>query len=124
MIIVALAGGIGAGARYTADTLLSERLGTDFPWGTAIINAVGSFFFGLVMTVWLGSDTGTTQTICAILIGVLGGFTTFSTASFEAVRLIQRGKTAKAAGYALGWLALCVASAAMGVVVTLLIFHE
>lgn len=117
----ALAGGLGAGARYTADTLITSRTRGDFPWGTALINASGSFLFGLVMGVWLQTYSKSAAVICVLLIGGLGGFTTFSTATFEAVRLIQRGETVKAATYALGWLVVCVIAAFAGLAVTVLL---
>lgn len=111
---IALAGGVGAGLRFVVDTLISRRLQGTFPWGTALINLTGSFLLGIVLVLWTSTSLGWVTLTCAILTGALGGFTTFSSASFEAARLIQQGEVKKGLGYALGWLAICVVGMLLG----------
>ena len=86
--LVALAGGLGAAVRYVVDGLVRARAGASLPWGTAVINVSGSFALGLVVgLVSRGTLDATWLAIAGT--GFLGGLTTFSTASFETVRLLQ-----------------------------------
>ena len=82
---VALAAAVGAPARYAADVYIAERSGGLFPWGTLFVNVSGSFVFGILV----GSSTGTLRTIAGS--GFCGAFTTFSTMSYETVRLAEDG---------------------------------
>lgn len=107
MILVAAAGGIGAACRLLVDGLVSSRLSGRFPLGTALINVAGSFLLGLVVTL-------DPQGMAVIGTGFLGGFTTFSTASFETARLAIDGRRGAATAYGLGVLVLAVAAASVG----------
>ena len=107
MILVALAGGVGAATRLLVDGVITGRTSGRLPWGTAVINVVGSFLLGLVVA--------TDPRGAAIMgTGFLGGFTTFSTASFETARLALDRRSWSAAGYGLGVLALAVGAASAG----------
>lgn len=88
---IALAAAVGAPARYAADVWLAERTGGLFPWGTLFVNVSGSFVFGLLV----GSSTGNLRTIAGT--GFCGAFTTFSTMSYETVRLAEGGSYLEAA---------------------------
>jgi CrcB protein len=116
--VIGLAGAIGALARYVLGRFIAERVGSQFPLGTLLINLSGAFVIGLLFAL-----TGrrlivpALQTILAT--GFLGGYTTFSTMSWESVQLARGGSTrgsllylgsqlalgllAAAAGLALGW---------------------
>ncbi len=83
LLLVMLGGGIGAGGRYLLGGWLHLQLGNGFPWGTFAVNALGSLLIGLVF----GLAPGTTLFLD---VGVLGGFTTFSTFSYETLRLSAR----------------------------------
>jgi CrcB protein len=85
---VALGGALGAVARFGATQGLARALGPDFPYGTAFVNILGSFLMGLAF-VWLAAR-GLTQHAPLLMAGVLGGFTTFSAFSLDAVTLWQR----------------------------------
>lgn len=90
-IALALAGGVGAASRFLLDDLVRRRTRGSLPWATILINLTGSFILGLVT----GLVTGGLLPSGWLLIagtGFLGGYTTFSTASFETVRLLQQGK--------------------------------
>lgn len=86
---VGLAGSAGAVARFVLDGMIRSRRTSEFPWATIIVNVTGSllleFIAGLVL---FHGAPGSVQTIVGV--GFCGGYTTFSTASFETVRLIQR----------------------------------
>ncbi len=84
---VGLAGGLGAVARFALDGAVAERLGRVFPYGTLLVNVVGAFILGLLVGVVLG------QTTYRLLgLGLIGGFTTFSTWVFESHRLGEEGE--------------------------------
>ena len=105
-LCAALAGGVGAGLRYLVDLGVARLVGTRYPWGVLVINLTGSFVLGVVTSGFPGA---------AFIVGagLLGGYTTFSTASVETVRLARLGL--RLAGLALivmvvGW----VGAAALG----------
>ena len=106
---MALAGGIGAGCRYSVDAFVRPRVSPTLPWSTHLINITGSLLLGLV--VGLGADH-TWHTIAGT--GFLGGFTTFSTASVEAVHMAIDGRYRAAVVNAAGMIVLSVAAAALG----------
>jgi len=113
VIVLSLAGGVGAGCRLVLDGLVKARVRTTFPLGTAIVNVAGSFLLGLVTGLALAHALP--QEWRLILgTGFLGGFTTFSTASFETVRLAQQGRWGRAAVNAFGVLAGALLAAALG----------
>jgi CrcB protein len=115
-LVVALAGGVGAAARFALDSVIHSttarrRLGTALPWGTLAINLSGSLLLGvLVGAVGAGVLGGEWQ--WALGSGFLGGYTTFSTASFETVRMLQQRRWA--AGLVNGLLQLVLATALAG----------
>jgi CrcB protein len=116
-IAVAVAGGLGAAARFVLDGVVRARTGprTTFPLGTFLINASGSLLLGLV--VGLASAQLLPESLHAIVgAGFLGGYTTFSTASFETVRLLQERRLGAAALNGIGMLVVCVLLATAGLI--------
>jgi CrcB protein len=109
MILTALAGGLGASLRLVIDGAVRSFAGTRLPWGTLLINVLGSASLGLLM----GSGVRA-QTALVLGTGLLGGFTTFSTASFESAALVLDKRWTGAALYGVGTLVLSVAAAAVG----------
>lgn len=112
ILLVALGGALGAAARYLVDSLLPTGPGR-LPRATALVNVSGSFMAGLLVGAVAVGALDVTAYVVA-LTGCAGGYTTFSTATVEAVRLVREGRTGTAAGYALGTLALTVAAAVAG----------
>jgi len=109
MILVALAGGLGASLRLVTDGVVRSVAGTRLPWGTLLINVLGSAGLGVLM------GSGVTPPTTAIVgTGLIGGFTTFSTASFESAALVLDKRWTGAMLYAVGTLVLSVAAAALG----------
>lgn len=98
-LLVFLGAGLGGVLRHGIN-LAALRLGSGFPWGTLGINVVGSVLMGLV-TGWLALRGGPPQTRLFVATGILGGFTTFSTFSLEAVTLLERGEWLSALAYVL-----------------------
>lgn len=112
-LLVLLGGAIGAPARYLTDLYVRERTGTDFPWGTMAVNAAGSLVLGLlagaaasgVLPEWVLILAGT---------GFCGALTTFSTFSYETVRLAENGRWGPATLNVLGSLAIGSAAVSLG----------
>ena len=88
LIMIAIAGGVGAGARYLVDTAIQRRPAgrSAFPWGTMVINLSGSLLLGLITGYVSGHVGQAWATVAGV--GLLGGYTTFSTAGVETVRLL------------------------------------
>jgi CrcB protein len=106
---VAVAGGIGAGLRYAVDQVVRTRR---FPFGILIVNVTGSFVLGLIT----GAGSALAPDAALVLgVGLLGGYTTFSTVSVETVLLAERGRWRDAAANLLGTLALAAGAAAGGI---------
>ncbi|QAY72568.1 chromosome condensation protein CrcB [Agromyces protaetiae] len=113
LVIAPLAGGVGAALRFFVDGVVKSRSRIAFPLGTAIINLTGSFALGLLVGFASGRDAAGLVTIVGV--GLLGGYTTFSTASVETVRLAQEGRWRAALFNGFGVLVACVAAAFGGI---------
>jgi CrcB protein len=111
LLPAALAGGVGAGLRYLVDRLLTPASGMRFPWGILVVNVSGSFALGVIT----GLGASVAPELSLVLgLGLLGGYTTFSTVSVETVLLAQRRRWRDAAINLFGTLALAVAAAGLG----------
>lgn len=113
VLLLALAGGAGAALRFVVDGLVRSRLRTALPLGTILVNVSGSlllgFLAGLVMR-----QLAPESLQMVLGTGLLGGYTTFSTASLETVRLVQAGRTGLALLNGIGTMVACVLAAAAG----------
>ncbi|MEV8213644.1 fluoride efflux transporter CrcB [Leifsonia sp. NPDC077715] len=113
VLAVAAAGGVGAVARLVFDGLLRSWLRVGYPIGTTVINVTGSFLLGLVTGLALAH--GLPPEWRAVLgTGFLGGYTTFSTASYETVRLAQQRRYRAALLNGVGMLVLALTAAGLG----------
>ena len=116
-LAIFVGGGIGAVLRYELGGLVQRNTGAFFPWGTLFVNASGCLAIGILATLLEErSLLGPTWRLF-LLVGVLGGYTTFSTFGFETWRLIEAGDWLRAAGNAVGSFAFGLAAVAAGVVV-------
>jgi CrcB protein len=116
-LAVALAGALGALARYGLDGLISRRAPTSFPWGTFVVNISGSFLLGLAFVAMTERFRPDPWLRSAVTIGFLGAYTTFSTLSLETYRLLEDGAYGLALANALGSLAAGLAAVYAGVVI-------
>lgn len=116
VISVALGGAIGAVGRYGVNVAATRVLGVGFPWGTVIVNVVGSFLMGVLIVVL--AQKGDMRFAPFLMTGVLGGFTTFSAFSLDAITLFERGHTAQAAAYVLGTVVIGLLSILAGMAAT------
>ena len=112
-LAIVAAGGAGATARLFLDGLVRSRLGDAFPFGTTIINVSGSLLLGLVTGLAMNHLIAPEWSL-VLGVGLLSGYTTFSTASFETVRLIQARRYLAALFNGIGMLGVSVAAAALG----------
>lgn len=110
---VGLAGSAGAVTRFVLDGFLRARTPATFPWATVAINVTGSLLLGVLAGLVLFRDAPATLTTIAG-VGFCGGYTTFSTASFETVRLMQQQRYLAAFGNTAGTLATTLAAGAAG----------
>jgi fluoride exporter len=88
---ICLGGAVGTGARHLMSGGVLRLLGSSFPYGTLAVNVLGSFLLGALMQVGLASDALSPTARLALGTGVLGGFITYSTFSYETMRLLQEG---------------------------------
>jgi CrcB protein len=88
---VAIGGAIGASLRWAIGTWLIERWGSGFPWHTMLINVLGAFLIGVLMALSLEKGIVSGDWRLFLGTGILGGFTTFSTLSYESIDLIGKG---------------------------------
>jgi len=115
VLLVAIGGAIGAAARYLVGAWLSSLLGSDFPWGTFFINVTGSFLIGVVLVLVQGGALPAGARLF-VAVGILGGYTTFSTYSYETLGLVSDGNLVGALLNALGQVVLSLVSVYLGVV--------
>jgi CrcB protein len=115
LIAAALAGGAGAGLRYLVDVLVVGGRLARFPLGILVVNVTGSFALG--MLTGLGAGFVGTDLAWVLGVGLLGGYTTFSTVSVESALLIRTGEARRGWMNALGTLVLGVVAAAAGLAV-------
>ena len=114
---VVLGAGIGGGLRYVLGGWMAERWGASFPWHTFAINVSGAFLLGVLMVVTVDRSLMPSSVRLFLGVGVLGGFTTFSTLSYESVALAQQGMTFQAAANMFGSAIAGILAAVAGVFV-------
>lgn len=96
---VMVGGAVGAGARHLVGQAMLARFGPGFPWWTLSVNIVGSLAMGLLIGLLARSGTGGETTRLFVGVGMLGGFTTFSSFSMEFWLLFERGQSVQAGLY-------------------------
>jgi CrcB protein len=113
---VAFGSAVGGVARYLLGGWVQERAGTTFPIQTLLINITGSFLLGLLQHYALETTAISPEVRTMLTIGFCGGYTTFSTFSFETVRMLEDGDWRRAALYITLSVTLTVAAAVLGIV--------
>ena len=107
---VALGGALGSVGRFWLNGLVTTRTGEGFPWGTLLINVLGSFAIGIFATLPATQDTAKKF----LMAGICGGFTTFSAFSLQTLELTQRGEWLRAGGNILGSVVFCLVAVWLG----------
>jgi CrcB protein len=106
VLLVALGGALGSGLRYLTAVVAARWLGVEFPWGTLVVNLVGSFLIGLVNELAGDALTLAPEARLFLATGVMGGLTTYSAFSYETVRLME------AQAWTTAWINVIVTTAA------------
>ena len=112
---VALGGAAGSTARFAIALWAGARWGWTFPWGTFAVNVTGSLAIGLVMTLLLARGADPAYRLLLVT-GFLGGYTTFSAFSFEALTLLEARRWDAAAFYVIGSVVLGLVATGLGLV--------
>ena len=112
-IVLAIAGGLGAVTRFLLDGTITSWLGSRLPWSTIVINLSGSLLLGL-LTGAVSSHLLPAVLQFTVGVGFLGGYTTFSTASFDTIALLRQGRVTLSLVNGLGVLIACTALACAG----------
>ncbi|MCC6947095.1 MAG: fluoride efflux transporter CrcB [Bradyrhizobiaceae bacterium] len=116
--LVFLGGGIGAALRHGVNLLSAYLFGLNFPWGTMIVNIVGSFLIG-VLAAWFAFKDGSMAQHARLFLttGILGGFTTFSAFSLDFALLFERGEVGQSVAYVAASVGLSLAAIFLGLFV-------
>jgi fluoride exporter len=115
ILLVAIGGAIGSVARYLLSTFVLRATGALFPLGTFVVNAIGCFVFGLIAGAADQRVALSPEARAFLLIGILGGFTTFSSYAFESFALLRSGEVLWAATNIAGQVLIGVAGVAAGI---------
>jgi fluoride exporter len=112
-VLVMIGSALGGGSRLWVSTLVGRRLGTDFPWGTLVVNVAGCLLVGVIGALLAppGRLHDAQNLRVFLVIGVLGGYTTFSAFALETVLLAERGQLAASAGYVAASMIACILAA-------------
>jgi len=116
-LLVAVGGAVGAVLRYAVSGWVSQRLGVSFPWGTAVVNLTGSFLLGVLGVLVTERLVLPGPALTLLGVGVLGGYTTFSTWQYETLRMLENGSWVQGLVNLAGGTVAGLASMALGVVV-------
>jgi CrcB protein len=113
---VAFGAALGGVARYYLSSAIQHRVGATFPWGTLVINVSGSLLLGVLMRYALATPSVSAELRAFLTTGVCGGYTTFSTYSYETATLLEDGQYGRASTYALASVVLALVATFAGFV--------
>jgi len=114
VLLVCLGGAIGTGARYLVQTWAVKALGPAFPFGTLIVNALGSFLICGLMQVSALTELIPSTLRIVLTVGVLGGFTTYSSFDYETFAFVKQGAWGLAALNVASTVVVCFIAGALG----------
>ena len=114
LLAIAAGGALGALSRYGLANLVGVLVGRGFPWGTLLVNVLGSLIMGLLFVIVVQNEAVRREWESVLTVGFVGAFTTFSTFSLETLLLLQTGRTLVATAYVAGSVVLCVAACGLG----------
>ena len=114
-LVVAAGGALGTLLRFAAGRLAVQLLGPGTVWGTFFVNVTGSFALGFFLAYALQRGEISGDVRATVAIGLLGGYTTFSTLSYDTIRLLESGELARAGVNIVGNLAVGLAAAYLGI---------
>lgn len=112
LLLVCAGGAVGSGARYLVSTWAARQLGADFPRGTVLVNATGSFLLALVFG--LRAEALSPETRLFLGAGIMGGYTTYSSFNYETIALLERGAAGLAVANVLVTVSACLVAGFLG----------
>ena len=113
LFLVFIGGGLGSILRYVVHYVISKKTITDFPVSTLLVNILGSFLIGFIYALSAKSAISD-DTRLFMAIGICGGFTTFSSFSFDSIQLLRNGQVFMFGGYVLLSISLCIVFVLLG----------
>jgi fluoride exporter len=119
--LIAVAGGIGSVLRYAVGLALGHGLGASLPFGTLAVNLIGSALLGILAEALRGQTLAGVDLRLVLGVGLLGGFTTYSSFNLELLRMLEDGAFARAAGYFALTVGGCLAAGGVGITVARLL---
>jgi fluoride exporter len=122
LLLICLGGAIGTAARYLTALWAPSLLGTQFPYGTLIVNTVGSFLIALIMHAAGSTELLTPNLRAMLTTGVMGGFTTYSTFNYETSEYLREGAWLMATANIFLTVGICLAAGFAGLAVARLMF--
>ena len=114
---IGLGGFLGANARYWLGSLVNRWLGTGFPWATGMVNISGALLIGIVATLFVDRAVDNESLRVFLIVGLLGGYTTFSSYTWEAVTMMEQNRWLPAVGYLIGSNVLGILACVAGVLI-------
>ena len=117
LVAIALGGAVGAVGRFWVSTGVYQFMGRDFPYGTLVVNVVGSVLMGFLYILLIERTALAAEWLALILVGFLGSFTTFSTFSMETINLIEAHAYLKAVMNVLLSVVLCILGTGLGMII-------
>ncbi len=123
---IAVGAAAGGVSRFYLAAAIQQRLGSTFPWGTLAINITGSLLLGFLLRYALATPAISLELRAMLTVGFCGGYTTFSSYSYETMVLLEDGEIGRAAVYSLGSVALALLATFAGFVLAreLLAFRQ
>jgi len=123
---IAVGAAVGGVSRFYLAAAIQQRLGSTFPWGTLAINITGSLLLGFLLRYAMATPAISLEVRAMLTVGFCGGYTTFSSYSYETMVLLEDGEIGRAAVYALGSVALALLATFAGFVLAreLLAFRQ
>ncbi|MAM13110.1 MAG: fluoride efflux transporter CrcB [Rhizobiaceae bacterium] len=121
-LIVAAGGALGSVGRYLVGVLAIRLWGPQFPWGTFVVNVVGSLMIGLLVEAVARALNQSAEMRMFMVTGFLGGFTTFSSFSLDAMTMIERGDVLHAVAYIAASLLLALIAVFAGLAIGRMVF--
>jgi CrcB protein len=107
---VAIGAALGGVSRYYLASMIQHRVGSTFPWGTLVVNVSGSLLLGFLLRYAIATPSFSAEVRALLTTGFCGGYTTFSTYSYETATLLEDGQYTRAGVYALGSMVVALAA--------------
>jgi CrcB protein len=115
LLLICLGGAVGTGMRYLAGGAAARWLGPELPWGTLAVNLVGSFLIGLIQQVGTSTLVLSDTTRLFLTVGIMGGLTTYSSFSYETIKLAESGAWLEASANVLATTTSCLLLCFLGI---------